>query len=100
MTLVKIRLFDAQARPLPFAPCVITERGQRPRAARATGVPPTPLGTTAAVPPGTMSGGDKDAAVITLRVQKYKLPATVTVRWSRPKDTETAGARLPDPADL
>ena len=100
MTLVKIRLFDAQARPLPFAPCLVTESGQKPRAARATGAPPTPLGTTAGSPPGTMSGGDKEEALITLRVQKDKLPATVNLRWSRPKDTENAGAPLPNPADL
>ena len=99
MTLVKIRLFDAQARPLPFAPCLVTESGQKPRAARATGAPPTPLGTTAGSPPGTMSGGDKEEALITLRVQKDKLPATVNLKWSRPKDTENAGAPLPNPAD-
>jgi len=100
MTLVKIRLFDAQARPLPFAPCLITESGQKPRAARATGAPPSPLGTTGGVPPGSMSGGDKEEAVVTLRVQKDKLPATVNLRWSRAKDTETAAAPLPDPADV
>jgi len=100
MTLVKIRLFDAQARPLPFAPCIIRETGQKPRAARATGAPPAPLGTTAGSPPGTVSGGNKEEGVITLRVQKDKLPATANVRWSRPKATETSAAPLPNPADL
>src|SRR5581483_2939373 len=100
MTLVKIRLFDAQARPLPFAPCIITESGQKPRAARATGAPPGPPGTTAGSPPGTMSGGDKEEAIVTLRVQKDKLPATVNLKWSRPKATETSSAPLPDPKDL
>src|SRR6266478_4155482 len=41
---VKIRLFDPQARPLPFAPCLITEAGKKPQPSRATGAPPTPLG--------------------------------------------------------
>lgn len=98
MTLVKIRLFDAQARPLPFAPCVVTETGQKPRAARATGGPPGPLGTTGGSPPGTTAGGNKEEGVVTLRVQK--LPATANVRWSRPKATEGAAAPLPNPADL
>jgi hypothetical protein len=98
MTLVKIRLFDAQARPLPFAPCIISESGQKPRAARATGAPPSPLGTTAGSPPGTVSGGNKEEGIVTLRVQN--LPATANIRWSRPKATESAAAALPNPADL
>ncbi|MBC7926073.1 MAG: hypothetical protein H7039_10500 [Bryobacteraceae bacterium] len=98
LTLVKIRLFDPQGRPLPFAPCVITETGQAPKAARATGASPAPLGTTAAVPPGGRSGGNKEEGLVTVRVQK--LPTTVNLRWSRPKETEQAGAPLPNPADL
>jgi hypothetical protein len=98
MTLVKIRLFDAQARPLPFAPCVITESGQKPRAVRATGAPPSPLGTTAGSPPGNRSGGNKEEGLVTLRVKT--LPATANVRWSRPKATESATAALPNAADL
>jgi len=96
MTLVKIRLFDAQARPLPFASCVITETGQNPRAVRATGAPPSPQGTTAGSKPGNFSAG-KDDAIVTLRVQK--LPATANLRWSRAKATESATAPLPDPKD-
>jgi hypothetical protein len=98
MTLVKIRLFDPQARPLPFAPCVITETGQNPRAARATGAPPSPLGTTGGSPPGTKAGGNKEDGIVTLRVKN--LPTTANVRWSRPKATEDASAPLPNPVDL
>ena len=98
MTLVKIRLFDAQARPLPFAPCIITETGQKPRAVRTRGAPPTPLGTTGGSPLGTFAGGNKEEGIVTLRVQK--LPATANLRWSRPKATEGSSAPLPDPADL
>jgi outer membrane protein OmpA-like peptidoglycan-associated protein len=101
LTVVKIRLFDAQARPLPFAPCLITEPGQKPRPARATGAPPSPLGTTPGAPPGSTSGGNPEDAVITLRVQK--VPTTVNVKWSRPKTLEGPGAPLPkvnDPDDF
>jgi hypothetical protein len=98
MTLVKIRLFDAQARPIPFAPCLITEPGQKPRAVRATGAPPGTPGTTPGSPPGTFAGGDKEEAVVTLRVQN--LPATANLKWSRPRSTEGASAPLPNPADL
>ncbi len=98
MTLVKIRLFDAQARPLPFAPCVIEESGQPPRAVRATGAPPSPLGTTAGSAPGGRSGGKQEEGLVTLRVKN--LPATAKVRWSRPKATESSTAALPNPADL
>ena len=98
MTLVKIRLFDAQSRPLPFAPCVITETGQNPRAVRATGAPPSPAGTYAGTAPGAFSGGNKEEGIVTLRVQN--LPATANLRWSRPKATEGTSAPLPDPKDL
>jgi hypothetical protein len=97
LTIVKIRLFDPQAVPLPFAPCLITETGQKPRPDRAAGAPPTPLGTTPASPPGTAAGGDKDDGVITFRVQRA--PATVNVKWSRPKATEGPGAPLPNAND-
>jgi hypothetical protein len=82
-TIVKIKLYDPQARPLPFAPCLITESGQKPRPDRATGSAPSPVGTTAGSPPGSSSAGNKDDAQITLRVTK--LPTTVNVKWSRPK---------------
>jgi hypothetical protein len=87
-TIVKIRLFDPQARPLPFAPCLITEQGQEPRPDRATGDAPSPLGTTPGSPPGSSAGGNKDDAIITFRVTK--LPATVNVKWSRPKALDSA----------
>jgi hypothetical protein len=98
MTLVKIRLFDAQARPLPFAPCVITETGQTPRGVRATGAPPSPLGTTAGAAPGSFPTANKDDGMVTLRVKN--LPATANLRWSRPKATENTSAAAPDPKDL
>jgi OmpA family len=97
-TLVKIRLFDPQARPLPFAPCLVTESGQKPRADRATGAPVSPAGTTPGSPPGSSSSGSTDDSLITLRVTK--LPATVNVKWSRPKATEGSGAPLPNDKDL
>ena len=97
LTIVKIRLFDAQARPLPFAPCLITENG-KVRAERATGAPPSPLGTTADSPPGSSAGGNVEEGVVSIRVKS--LPATVNLKWSRPKATETASAALPDAKDL
>jgi hypothetical protein len=93
LTLVRIRLFDPQGRPLPFAPCLITEAGKEPRAERATGSPPSPAGNTPASAPGSPSGGNKEDAVVTLRVQK--LPATVNLKWSRPKAAEGTNAPLP-----
>lgn len=97
LTLVKIRLFDPQGRPLPFAPCLITEPGKQPRGDRATGVPPSPPGTTPAAAAGSSAGGDKEDAVIMLRIQKP--PATVNVKWSRPKAVEAQGAAPPKPED-
>jgi len=92
-TIVKIRLFDPQARPLPFAPCLITEQGQKPRPDRASGAPPSPPGTAPGSPPGSSSAGSKDDAIITFRVQR--LPATVNVIWSRPKAGEGPKSPLP-----
>jgi len=100
-TTVKIRLFDPQARPLPFAPCLITETGKKPRADRASGAPPSPLGTTSGSPPGSRAGGNKEDAVITFQVQN--VPATANVKWSRPKAAEGPGSPLPkveDPDDF
>jgi hypothetical protein len=97
LTVVQIRLFDAQARPLPFAPCLITQPGQGPTPNRATGAPPSPLGTTPGSPPGSSSSISKDDAIITLRVQK--LPATVNVKWSRAKATENTSSPLPNAND-
>jgi hypothetical protein len=93
-TIVKIKLYDPQARPLPFAPCLITESGQKPRPDRATGAPPSPVGTTAGSPPGSSSAGSKDDALITLRVTK--LPTTVNVKWSRPKALDGTKATPPE----
>ena len=97
LSTVKIRLFDPQARPLPFAPCLVTEQGKDPQPDRATGASPAPLGTTPAGTPGSAPANDKEDGYITVRVQK--LPATLNVKWSRPKATETANAPLPNKDD-
>jgi hypothetical protein len=96
LSLVKIRLFDPQGRPLPFAPCLITESGKK-QPQRASGAPPSPAGTTAKGTVGNPSSIAKEDAIVKLRVQSF--PATVNVKWSRPKQTETAGAPLPNPDD-
>ena len=70
---LKIRLFDRQARPLPFAPCVLTIPGQAARAERAAG-----------------------DGIVTLRLAT--LPATVNVKWSRPGSGDTAGSPPPSTA--
>lgn len=97
-TIVKIRLFDPQARPLPFAPCLVSQQGQNPQPDRASGAPPSPPGTTPAGTPGSTAVNDKEDAYITVRVQS--LPATVNVKWSRPKQTEGSNAPLPNAKDL
>jgi hypothetical protein len=84
LTIVKIRLFDPKARPLPFAPCLITESGQSPRPERASGAPPG--GTTP-------SSVDKQDAIVTFRVAQ--VPTTVNVKWSRPKKGEGANSPAP-----
>lgn len=89
LTLVKIRLFDPQARPLPAAPCIITELGKSPRIERATGAPVAP----ASAPAGSASTVDKEGGYINLQVMK--LPTTVNLKWSRPKAKETANSPLP-----
>ena len=103
LSILKIRLFDAQARALPFAPCLVTMNGKT-AADRATGPPPSPLGKFPGSPPGsnsTPNGATKEDGYIKIRVQDF--PATVKVRWSRPKDGEGSGAPLPsvdDPDDF
>ncbi len=94
---LKIRLFDPQGRPLPFAPCLITQ-GTATTAARASGAPPAPLGTTAAEASGAVSKVGKDDGYVSVSIQK--LPATINVRWSRPKKAEDTGAPLPNVNDL
>jgi hypothetical protein len=96
-TIVKIRLFDPQARPQPFAPCLITQQGQAPQPNRATGSPPSAAGKTPASPPGSYAPGSLDDAVITISVMK--LPAAVNVKWSRAKATENTSSPLPNPND-
>ncbi len=97
---LKIRLFDPQGRPLPFAPCLIT-LGTTVTAARASGAPPSPLGVTPGETSGAVSKMSKDDGYVSVSIQK--LPATVNVRWSRPRKTEGVGAPMPninDPDDF
>jgi hypothetical protein len=102
-SIVKIRLFDAQARALPFAPCLVTVNGKT-TADRATGAPPSPLGNYPGASPGsdsTPKNATKEDGFIKFRVGDF--PATVNVKWSRPKDGEGSGAPLPrvdDPDDF
>jgi len=84
-TTVKIRLFDPQARALPFAPCLITQQGQAPQPKRATGSPPG----SASPPPAA----GRDDGYITFQVQK--LPSTVNLKWSRAKSTESTNSPPP-----
>lgn len=67
---LKIRLFDRQARPLPFAPCAVTIPGEAARAMRAAG-----------------------DGIVSLRVATF--PATVNVKWSRPRSGDTAASPPP-----
>jgi hypothetical protein len=94
LTIVKIRLFDAQARPLPFAPCLITESGKDPRPERATGAPPSPVGTLKGSPPGSAAGGNVEEGVVSIRVKS--LPATVNLKWSRPKKADSTASAPPE----
>jgi outer membrane protein OmpA-like peptidoglycan-associated protein len=110
LTVILIRLFDRQANPLPFAPCVVTQPGQDPRPDRATGPDSTPSTTnpTAASTGASGSGdptqaaspppaGAADGGYITVRVRT--LPATVHVKWNRAEPDENAGSPLPNTTD-
>jgi hypothetical protein len=88
---VRIRLFDPQGRPLPFASCLVTQFGKA-SPDRATGSPPA--GTTNPGDIGNCSPS-KDDAFITVIVDK--LPTTINVKWSRAKATENASTPLPQP---
>lgn len=68
--ILKIRLFDRQARPLAFAPCVVTLPGLAAEAHR--------------------SAGD---GFVTLR--PATMPATVNVKWSRPASGDSAASPPP-----
>jgi len=70
LDVLKIRLFDRQARALAFAPCVVTIPGQAALAQRAAG-----------------------DGIVTLRLAT--LPATVNVKWSRPGSGDGAGSPPP-----
>lgn len=68
----QLKLFDQEARPLPFAPFVVLHGS-------------------------TDVGRANDAAVLT--VPALTVPDTCTVRWSRPKPTDNAASSDPDPGD-
>jgi hypothetical protein len=101
LTVIKIRLFDRQSRPLPGAPCLVTESGKNPKPDRASGTagavaplipdPTTPDPTTAT------QGDTTDSAYIIFREQS--LPASVNVKWSRPKAGDGPNSPLPQPSD-
>jgi hypothetical protein len=76
---VRIRLFDRFARPLPFAPCLITEEGKAPRPMRASG------------------GSGADGAIIAIR--HPKVPSKINVKWSRPASSDSAGSPPPAAGD-
>lgn len=67
---IKVRLFDRQARPLGFAPCVITEPGQAARGARAAW-------------DGFISFPEATA------------PERVNIKWSRPGSGDNASSPPP-----
>ena len=106
LAMVRIRLFDRDARPIPFAPCLVTEQGKEPRPDRASGIirnpqpgstPPgsNPNPGVQPVEPGTEPG--KDEAFITVRVLRF--PTTVNVKWSRPKSGDGPDSPLPKKED-
>jgi hypothetical protein len=101
LTIIKIRLFDRQSRPLPGAPCVVTESGKNPKPDRASGTAaaPAPLIPAASTTdPTTATQGDtSDTAYITIREQS--LPSTVNVKWSRPKAGDGPNSPLPQATD-
>ena len=89
LPLFQIRLFDDAAKPLPFAPCVVTQPGRDPRPLRASGAVSDATSTTASDTP--------QDALITLR--DLRTPGTVNVKWSRPKPGEGPGSPLPKLTD-
>jgi hypothetical protein len=91
LEIVLIRLFDEQARPLPFAPCLVTEKGKDPRPDRASGP------ATSTTPPSPSASDVKTDAFITIR--NVKAPSIVNVKWSRPKPGDGADSPLPAVTD-
>jgi hypothetical protein len=87
LEIVQIRLFDALARPLPFAPCVVTVPGKEPQPDRASG----PLPDSA-----PNEDAKKQDAFVTIR--NLKTPAVVNVKWSPAQPEDGPGSPLPDKA--
>jgi hypothetical protein len=85
----QIRVFDHNARPLPFAPCVVTPAGGEPRALRASG--------RRRVETSGAEADDRDLAdsdaFITLR--GINTPVTVNVKWNRPQAGDGPDSPLP-----
>jgi hypothetical protein len=90
----RIRLYDHRARPLPFAPCLITQAGREPRPDRASG---SGQAGQAAPSGSTPEAGEEQGGFITLR--DLKLPATVNVKWSRPRSGDGPGSPKPSASD-
>lgn len=67
---LRIRLFDRVGHPLAFAPCVIAFTGQAAR-------------------------GERSAADAFVTLRPPTLPATVNVKWSRPRSGDNAGSPPP-----
>ena len=101
LTLIKIRLFDRQSRPLPGAPCLVTEAGKSPKPDRASGTAPAPaplIPDPLTPDPTTATQGDTaDSGYITIR--EKSLPPTVSVKWSRPKAGDGPNSPLPQATD-
>jgi len=101
LTEIKIRLFDRQARPLPGAPCLVTESGKDPRPDRASGTAaaPAPLvpPPSAQSPANSAQGQGGEDGYITLKDQQ--VPSTVNVKWSVPKAGEGPNSALPNKTD-
>lgn len=89
--ILEIRLYDERARPLPFAPCVVTQPGRKPRPDRASGT-----ARSSAPISHPVDDGQQDA-IITL--ENIQVPTTVNVKWSRPKPDDGPGSPPPKVTD-
>jgi len=88
---IQVRLFDRKARPLPFAPCLVSLAGKPPQPHRASGVAgSTPAGSTP-------SDDETQDALITVR--DLKVPTTLNLKWSRPQTGDGPNSPLPAPTD-
>lgn len=101
LPMIRIRLFDRNARALPAAPCLVMQRGKAPRPDRASG---TFQGKTRdqkqtdeilsreKLSDEKQSDEKQDAFII---VRDLSVPTSVTVKWSRPKPGDNPASPLP-----